>query len=263
MFDQYWVLNLSDNTNSHINVYGGTFVNFNPANNLSEGQSTNFVAEGYISVQEGNNFVVYPKGKLQEVATEAQLQNALNAGGENIVLTGNIKLEKPLHVYSNSVVNLNGKNLSINRVGNEQNYVFAVFEGGNLTINGQGNVSAGAAKYSIAVWAYGGDVVINGGNYTNAGEGSDLIFADKGSVVTINGGVFQACEKQAGVDGTQERYSALNCKDGSNSKFVVYGGTFFGFDPANNKSESPAVSFVAAGYKSYAVDSEWFAVVKE
>ena len=261
---QYWVLNLSDKTNSEIHVYGGTFVNFNPANNKSENPPVSFLAEGYISVQEGNNYVVYPKGKLQEVDTEEELVVALNAGGENIVLTGDIQLANPLKVSTTAVVNLNGKTLSIDRGANApQNYVFLVLEGGNLTINGNGNVAPAAHDFSIAVWAYGGDVVINGGNYTNAGEGSDLILADKGSVVTINGGVFKACEKQPGVDGTNQKYSALNCKDNSGSSFVVCGGTFFGFNPANNASEGPKTNFVAAGYKSYAVDADWFAVVKE
>lgn len=42
-----WVLNCQDNTDSHIIVKGGTFVNFNPADNSSEGAGTNYVAEGY------------------------------------------------------------------------------------------------------------------------------------------------------------------------------------------------------------------------
>lgn len=36
---------------SEIKVYGGKFYNFDPANNLSEGPNTNFVAEGYKSVE--------------------------------------------------------------------------------------------------------------------------------------------------------------------------------------------------------------------
>jgi hypothetical protein len=76
-------------------------------------------------------------------------------------------------------------------------------------------------------------------------------------------GKFVACEKQAGVDGTLEAYSALNLKgDGANSSITVYGGSYYKFDPANNKSENPAVSFVAAGYKSVA-NGDYFDVVKE
>lgn len=44
--------NYKDGTSSII-VKGGTFYNFNPANNLSEGKNTNFVAEGYTVVVNG------------------------------------------------------------------------------------------------------------------------------------------------------------------------------------------------------------------
>lgn len=48
----YFVLNLSDGTNSTIIVKGGTFVNFNPADNASENPAVNFVAEEYEVVAE-------------------------------------------------------------------------------------------------------------------------------------------------------------------------------------------------------------------
>lgn len=43
----YWVLNLKDNSAAKINVYGGSFKNFNPCNHLCETPNANFVAEGY------------------------------------------------------------------------------------------------------------------------------------------------------------------------------------------------------------------------
>ena len=43
-------MNLKDDTGSSIVVKGGTFFEFDPANNLSEGEGTNFVADGYKSV---------------------------------------------------------------------------------------------------------------------------------------------------------------------------------------------------------------------
>ena len=234
----------ADRATTVIEVRGGKFENFDPANNAAENAGTNFVADGYFSLRNGN---VYEVVEL--------------AG--NITLADNVVLGAPLHVRKNVVFNLNGKTISINREGVEkQDYVFAVFEGGKLTINGEGNVAAGEANTSVAVWAYGGDVVINGGYYTNAGEGCDLIYADKGSVVEINGGTFKAVERKDGVDGTNEKYSALNCRDNSGSSFVVKGGSYYKFNPANNASENPAVNFVAAGYKAIA-EGDWFVVVAQ
>ena len=52
-----YVLNIFNDhrTTAHINVYGGTYEKFNPANNTSEGAGTNFVATGYKSVDNGDN----------------------------------------------------------------------------------------------------------------------------------------------------------------------------------------------------------------
>ena len=51
-----WLLNIYDEhrATSSIEVKGGVFEGFNPANNAAEGAGTNFVAEGY-TVQENNN----------------------------------------------------------------------------------------------------------------------------------------------------------------------------------------------------------------
>ena len=50
------------------NVTGGSFVNFNPANNLAEGVATNFCAAGYEAVQDGNVWTVQkaPVAKIDD-----------------------------------------------------------------------------------------------------------------------------------------------------------------------------------------------------
>lgn len=148
--------------------------------------------------------------------------------------------------------------------GQTDSYVFWVKDGATLTIEGEGTIVSQAAKYSMAVWAQGGNVVINGGNFYNNGEGSDLIYASAGGHVTINGGKFVACLKQAGVDGTKEERSALNIKDAdrNTSSITVTGGTFFHFDPANNTSEGPNTNFVAAGHTSSYDDATGYYTVK-
>lgn len=244
---------------------------------LEKGKAYNFVAEVNpdsfelnaieFNVVEVNEWVTAEDDVNGHIA-EAELLAAAQLGGK-VVLTQDLNLTKPVVVEGNLVVDLNGKNITApvfaeaNGVvgeGDTDSYVFWVKNGGKLTINGAGAVAAQAAKYSMAVWAQGGEVVINGGDYTNAGEGSDLIYASAAGKVTIYGGNFKACEKQAGTDGTNEAYSVLNLKDNSNSSIVVYGGSFYKFNPANNKSENPAVNFVAGGYKAVA-EGDWFKVV--
>ena len=194
-----------------------------------------------------------------------------------IVLADNINLETQALVINRELtINLNDKTITgglfaesngVMNVGNTDSYVFWVQEGGKLTINGAGNVKTQSCKYSIAVWAHnGGEVIINGGYYENAGEGSDLIYAKNGGKLTINGGTFKACEKQDGVDGTNEKYSAINLKDKKESEgiaestAVVTGGKFYMFDPSDNESENPQKNFVAEGYK-VVPNGDWYEVV--
>lgn len=56
-----FVLNVNDanRATAKINVYGGEYEKFDPANNNSEGAGTNFVAPGYKSVQNGDWYKVY------------------------------------------------------------------------------------------------------------------------------------------------------------------------------------------------------------
>lgn len=60
----YTALNIKDRDRGtcELLVYGGIFHNFDPANNVSEGEGTNFVAEGYKSVEiEPNVWEVVPE----------------------------------------------------------------------------------------------------------------------------------------------------------------------------------------------------------
>ena len=195
--------------------------------------------------------------------------------GGNVTLTSDYALENSIVLENtDSVVNLNGK-LIQGGLFSEQNgsfvegdtdsYVFWAKEGSNLEINGNGIVQSKPAKYSMAVWAQGGTVTINGGTYVNAGEGSDLIYASNGGKVYIYGGVFKPNKIQPGVDGTKQDYCALNIKDSQRDicEIKVYGGKFYGFNPADNKSETEHTNFVADGYKSVEVEPGVWEVVAE
>ena len=59
-----WTLNCKDADYkagiANIIVKGGRFYKFNPANNSTEGPGTNYVAEGYQSIKDGDYYVVTP-----------------------------------------------------------------------------------------------------------------------------------------------------------------------------------------------------------
>lgn len=80
---QYAVLNLHGNgaTGCDIVVYGGSFKNFDPANNISENPAHNFCAPGYFSTKVGDYYIV---SDSQIVATADEFAAAMKSTDENI-----------------------------------------------------------------------------------------------------------------------------------------------------------------------------------
>ena len=99
---QYAVLNLHGNGKDgcDINVYGGTFVKFNPSDNISENPKKNFVEEGYYSVKKDDNFIVVENPADVLVSNLSELESALNAAtGDFIIglianITGDVTVEQ-------------------------------------------------------------------------------------------------------------------------------------------------------------------------
>lgn len=56
--NHYWTLNEQNGTNAKIIVRGGTFYQFDPANGNTEDPPKSFVDEGYVSKQDGENYIV-------------------------------------------------------------------------------------------------------------------------------------------------------------------------------------------------------------
>lgn len=195
------------------------------------------------------------KGDLQSDYVE----NALNSG-QVVTLTEDYSLPEGsggVAVLSGktSVLNLNGKKFS-NENGLKENKA-ALQVHGDLTINGEGEVyCAGGADNNAIIVEQGGHLVINGGTYnvganTNSGKSNATIFVmgpdkyGRNGSVEINGGVFMA---EAGSDGTP---FVLNQHDDiTGNCFSVKGGTFVGFNPADNNSNGAHTNYVATGYKS-------------
>lgn len=191
---------------------------------------------------------------------------AVMTGGGDAVLPFDIVLDTPIEITNDVTLDLNGHNIHMNSWieddGSSNSYAFWVKDG-TLTINGNGTVSTSDAEYSMAVWVNGGNVVINDGKFVNKGSGCDLIYLSNKGNLTINGGRFVPSEvDERGADVANLR-TAINIKDASRSTCKVYvkGGTFLGFNPADNLSEGPDTNFVADGYES--VEDGLYYVVRE
>ena len=147
-------------------------------------------------------------------------------------------------------IDLNGHKVSApnDKVGDG---VFHVLTGGRLIIEdytGLGVVDGECIcedGYKMAVWADGGEVIINGGTFTNSStEGTDtqydLIYASNGGMITINGGRF---------DCKTPRWT-LNIKNAHKDYtfITVNGGEFKNYDPSasttdENKNNNPPTDF--------------------
>ena len=110
---------------------------------------------------------------------------------------------------------------------------------------------------AVAVWATGSNskVIINGGNFAQVGvpadhdDHFDLIYAEGGANIVINGGTFKCVTPQW----------TLNCKDGSASTITVKGGTFYQFDPSNANTGAGEI-VVPDDYK-VVQNGDWYTVV--
>lgn len=255
--DYRYLLNVHGNTDGFIEVTGGTFANYDPANSNGENPVANFVPAGYSSIADNNNNYTVNEGIYNEEA----LLNAVNKGGE-ITLYSDITLTEPIIVTNTVTIDLNNKSITAGvweEDGDTNSYVFWVKNGGTLTINGTGIIKSSDAYYSMAVWADGGTVNINGGEYYNGGDGCDLIYAKHNGIVNISAGTFKATQNTGTEPGTRNEYSALNLHGTYPGKIIVTGGSFYKFNPAYNESENPKQNFVAAGYSSVA-NGDWYEV---
>ena len=184
------------------------------------------------------------------------LQSALNAGGDVILLKD---IETPTVTYTvtkDVTLDLNGKTLS----GSGYDGTLCVTSG-KLTINGDGKVIGNDDRnYGMAVWACGenSELVINGGEYSNTLDHEDnqmdMIYVSDGADAVIKGGTFKCATPKW----------TLNIKDANHangsSTFTVTGGKFYQYDPANSATESPVANFCGAGYGAIK-NGDWYEVI--
>ena len=176
-----FVLNEYDKTRetSDITVYGGTLVGFNPADNAAEGAGTNFVAEGYVVVDNGDGTYTVKEnpayGKVAKVGEEyyATLTEALAAAAagktveliadvnENVTLTKSVTINGANFKYTgtmsaNANITVNVLDLNFVNAGFSKstkstngNYTFK-----NCTFDGQ------EGAYSRAIYVRGANKVV-------------------------------------------------------------------------------------------------------
>ena len=188
--------------------------------------------------------------------------------GATVTLTEDYNIGKSnysglvIPVGTESVLNLNGYTISNKNTSNSNKAALDVR--GTLTINGDGTVYSTGSEMvrdesnskceNAVVVEQGGHLIINGGIY-NVGKDKDgkcnsTIYVDidiygRSGSVEINGGVFM------NEEGSNGHAFVLNQNDKiTKNCFSVKGGTFVGFNPADNNSDGAHTNYVADGYRS-------------
>lgn len=247
--------------NKTVAVSGGTFSSAVPEGLCAPGFIPTTNGDGTYGVKAGV-YVAEVNGVAYATLSEAIA--AANAG-DTVKLLRDINTPEISYVISKSLtIDLNGMTVT----GSGYDAVFQIDNADAKVVIKNGKVvaveqSGSAGKYTMAIWASkaGCEVTLEGldvsQKITHTDDPQmDMIYAS-GGTITINSGNF--------VSGTPAW--TLNCNDTSykngTAKIIVTGGTFVGFDPANNKAEGEGTSFVAAGYVSRMDEDGSYTVVPE
>lgn len=288
--ETYTLNKYDTNQEAIISVTGGEFYKYNPAASHSENPVANFVADGYGVVKDGDWYKVVKATEVTDEANLRSANTAGSAIliNESIVLTEkNLSMQDGTSLYVAKDVVLSSEfsgrsymTLSyLNKGGvisgegtivapdKKNSHTSAVqFDSRNkeLVIDGNLTIKGGVAGYwngdeykegiSPAIFIYDGKVTINNGHFIggidsetrNAGPAVYIYSnsVNNNAELIINGGVFESA--------TDDATFLINMDDNNlgAASIQIKGGTFVGFNPADNTADGAGTNYVADGYVS-------------
>lgn len=288
--ETYTLNKYDTNQEAIISVIGGEFYKYNPAASHSENPVANFVADGYGVVKDGDWYRVVKATEVTDEANLRSANTAGSAIliNESIVLTEkNLSMQDGTSLYVAKDVVLSSEfsgrsymTLSyLNKGGvisgegtivapdKKNSHTSAVqFDSRNkeLVIDGNLTIKGGVAGYwngdeykegiSPAIFIYDGKVTINNGHFIggidsetrNAGPAVYIYSnsVNNNAELIINGGVFESA--------TDDATFLINMDDNNlgAASIQIKGGTFVGFNPADNTADGAGTNYVADGYVS-------------
>lgn len=214
--DKRYVVNCIDacwkNGSAKVYIKGGTFHNFDPANNAAEGPGTNFCPKGYSTKtdDDGLTYTIIPPIIINSNTSFENIAEAFSSG-KTILLDEDIKIETKnisgtiifnIPAGTDAHLDLNGKTITIDMGDVCTHYAFYIREGGSLTIDGNGTVEA--TTPAPIIFCPVGDLVIENGSFIRhipEGYNGDIAGMFNGTKpaggwgstgVTINGGYFDS-----------------------------------------------------------------------
>ena len=244
-------------------VYGG----FQSYGNVTVKVDGNSVINGDIEVAHGdraknNNANTLILGDCTINGNILKSDGTLNFAG-NVTLNGNVNVTENkddvanrITVTGKTTLNLSGKIITPNDMGNNDTNFTALIVDADTTINAGVNGGIDTQTnggYGINV-RNGATLTINGGTYYGGGT---AVQVQKGTLV-INDGAF---EVEPYSNPTYGYKFLINCidaayKDGT-AKIMVRGGSFVNYDPSDSASENPRGNFVDEGYSCTEDNGVW------
>ena len=190
----------------------------------------------------------------------ASLQDAVDAaeGGDTIVMIADEELDAQVVITKDLTVDLNGHKLYNEDADfwedteDVDDWSLISVQGADVTITGNGMVQAKKDDTYAMDLRGGGKLTIENGTFLG---NITSVYAYEGDLV-INGGSFDIQQLSSQGD---KRYE-INCLDGNYvsgaSTVTITGGTFTGFDPSDNLAEGTGTDFTPAGYTGKLVEGE-------
>lgn len=285
----YYVLNQNNSNPGTITVTGGTFVNYDPSTG-DDYLGGNFVADGYESVTASASPLTYEVEKCTaEVESCSDLYNlwaddnlkasyVLNIDNEmtidqylspmnktikmtlskNAKMVANERRTSAMTICYGSTLDLSGYGTFTgpsNKTSGNLNTAAIKTEKGNLNIYGSLKFEGGSGNTTNnAVYVYSGTTNIYSGYFhaglDKNGKANACILVD--AWTSASSYVKAYCNIYGGVFEADDPKYLLNIQDDVREycSLLVYGGTFVGFNPADNTAEGEHTNFVADGYKS-------------
>ena len=288
--ETYTLNKYNPNQEAIISVTGGEFYKYNPAASHSENPVANFVADGYGVVKDGDWYRVVKATEVTDEANLRSANTAGSAIliNESIVLTEkNLSMQDGTSLYvakdvvlsseftgryymtlsyldKGGVISGEGTIVAPDKKNSHTSAVQFDSRNKELVIDGNLTIKGGVAGYwngdeykegiSPAIFIYDGKVTINNGHFiggidSETGNAGPAVYIYSNSQknnaeLIINGGVFESA--------TEDATFLINMDDNNQGKasIQIYGGTFVGFNPADNTADGAGTNYVADGYVS-------------
>lgn len=238
-------------TNCELVVLGDSF----GASHTAAGSTIEFVnCTGTTTVRDAKFAIVYGDYHYSFATFEDAYAKA--KPGETIVFTQDVTVKSHLTINKNITLDLNGKTLSVDLEGiaDGDDAIWVRDNAEVLITNGTVQVvnSLPEMTYGSAIFATGtSKLTIENLNVVGAGE---AVFAQSNAQVVINSGTFKS---------TEHPEYTLNLRDRATdtATILVYGGSFYMYNPEMSNSENPQANFLANGLTASRY-GDWYVVEK-